>query len=324
MTTAEQQAQLNSLLEEAYLLKFETEEKINASSNPMERAKLKLELRKHDARVKELEDQLTALESGGANSSAPPPLTQIGTQVNTGGGNFTQSGGGAAINSDEVNIQNTGSGVVALGANANITVYYGAEEQKLTREERLRSKFADHSGFIRDRLESFVGREVELWEINTRIAEQQQTGGYVTVTGQAGQGKSSIIAKLVQDFGLDETAHHFIPFNPGPDHQVSMLRNLMARLILKYDLAELYVASESRATLRDYFLKVLKEVSDKGGQEVIFIDGLDQLEEETNGARDLSFLPPHPPPGIVIVLGTRPNETLKFDKTAPRIQTAQS
>jgi hypothetical protein len=65
-------------------------------------------------------------------------------------------------------------------------------------------------------------------------------------------GKSSIIAKLVEAYGEDQVAYHFIPFNPGPDHQVSLLRNLMARLILKYDLTELYVASESRPALRDY------------------------------------------------------------------------
>jgi hypothetical protein len=49
----------------------------------------------------------------------------------------------------------------------------------------------------------------------------------------------------------------------------------------------------------------------KGGQEVIFLDGLDQLEEDISGIRDLSFLPTNPPAGIVFVLGTRPNDTLK-------------
>src|SRR5437764_10648670 len=85
----------------------------------------------------------------------------------------------------------------------------------------------------------------------------------------------------------------------------------MARLILKYDLTDLYVASESRPALRDYFPKVLAELVAKGGQEVIFIDGLDQLEEEQSGIRDLSFLPNNPPPGTVFVLGTRPNDTLR-------------
>lgn len=57
----------------------------------------------------------------------------------------------------------------------------------------------DHSGFINDRLASFVGRQKELNEIRWRIAETHSTGGYVTITGQAGQGKSSVIAKLADD-----------------------------------------------------------------------------------------------------------------------------
>jgi len=37
---------------------------------------------------------------------------------------------------------------------------------------------------------------------------------------------------------------------------------------------------------------------------VIFLDGLDQLQEEANGGFDLSFLPPEPGGGIVLVLAT--------------------
>ncbi len=133
----------------------------------------------------------------------------------------------------------------------------------------------------------------------------------MTITGQAGQGKSSIIAKLVEEYGIDSAVYHFIPFNPGPDHQVSLLRNIMVRLILKYHLSDLYVASESRSALRDFFPKVLESVIAKGGQEVIFIDGLDQIEEENSGVRDLSFLPNNPPPKVVFILGTRPNDTLR-------------
>lgn len=179
------------------------------------------------------------------------------------------------------------------------------------RELRLRAMLANHTIFVNDRLTSFVGRNQELAEIRQRIAERIETGGYVTITGQAGQGKSSIIAKLVAEVGLDQVAHHFIPFNPGPDHQVSLLRNLMSRLILKYDLSDIYVTDASRTTLRDFFPKVLDEVVTRGGQEVVYIDGLDQLLEDENGERDLSFLPASLPTGIVCVLGTRPNDTLK-------------
>ncbi len=188
---------------------------------------------------------------------------------------------------------------------------FSQENNTTEREKRLYALLADHSSFMHDRLSSFVGRIQELAEIHQLIAEKLHTGGYITITGQAGQGKSSIIAKLVEEYGPENVTHHFIPFNPGPDHQVGVLRNLIAHLILKYNLSDLYVAVESRAALRDYFPKVLAEVAEKGGQEVIFVDGLDQLKEDVDGERDLSFLPDNPPVGIVFVLGTRPNDTLR-------------
>jgi TIR domain len=146
------------------------------------------------------------------------------------------------------------------------------------RRARLQALCADHSGFIRDRLDSFVGRAAELAEIHARIAEVLPDGGYITITGQAGQGKSSVIAKLVDEYGPETVAHHFIPFNPGPDHQVSLLRNLMARLILKHDLSELYVASESRPALRDYFVKILKEIADNPDN--LFSLSIDRLKHQ--------------------------------------------
>ena len=118
--------------------------------------------------------------------------------------------------------------------------------------ERLRALLHDHSGFIASRLEAFVGREAELAEIRQRIAEKLPTGGYVTITGQAGQGKSSIIAGLVADIlqipdndvselrrrllapGPGVPICHFIPFSPGPDHQVSLMRDLPPELLRAY------------------------------------------------------------------------------------------
>ena len=182
--------------------------------------------------------------------------------------------------------------------------------RKRERKKRLKALIIDHRGFMQSRLESFVGREQELADLRTSISTLLPTGGYLTITGQAGQGKSSIIARLVQDFHPDKIAHHFIPFNPGPDYQVSLLRDLMAQLILKHDLGDYYVANESRPALREFFPKVLDAIATQSTQEVIFIDGLDQLLEDLNGERDLSFLPNNPPQGIVFVLGTRPNETL--------------
>jgi transcriptional regulator with XRE-family HTH domain/tetratricopeptide (TPR) repeat protein len=208
----------------------------------------------------------------------------------------------------------------------------GHHQQAKEKTSRLRVLLHDHTSFIQDRLNSFVGRETELAEIRQRIVEMLPTGGYITITGQAGQGKSSIIAKLVYDsfraqvtelldeapsvakvlgtVGEQAISFHFIPLDPGRDHQVGLLRDLMSRLILKYDLDDFYTIPDKRNVLSDMFSAILREISKQGGQEVIYIDGLDQIREEPDDTRDLSFLPSNPPNGIVFIVSTRPNDTM--------------
>jgi hypothetical protein len=161
-----------------------------------------------------------------------------------------------------------------------------------------------------NRLDGFVGREAEIVEIRQRIADVMPTGGYVTITAQAGEGKSSVIARMVSQDGPDQTAFHFIALTPGREYQLSLLRPIVARLILKHGLSTTYFPDTSYPAMRDYFHSVLRQLSERSVQELIYIDGLDQLEAEAGGTRDLSFLPTSPPPGIVLVLGTRPDDTL--------------
>src|SRR5258708_12775476 len=113
----------------------------------------------------------------------------------------------------------------------------------------LRAMLSDHSGFLRDRVASFVGRKTELAEIRQRIGDMLVTGGYITITGQAGQGKSSVIAELVHEYGPEKTAYHSIPFNPGPDYQVSLFPDLMPHLILNPNLSHLSPTIETRSPL---------------------------------------------------------------------------
>jgi len=179
------------------------------------------------------------------------------------------------------------------------------------REQRLQALISDPGSFLHDRLKCFVGRVDDLAILLRRIVAMQRIGGYVAISGPAGQGKSSLMARLIQEFDPTQVAYQIVPLNPGPDYQVALLRSIMARLILKYDLSETYVASVSRPALREALLKVVQEVALRGGHEVIFIDGLDQLADDDNGARDLSFLPLHLSAGIVFVISLRPDDTLK-------------
>ena len=187
---------------------------------------------------------------------------------------------------------------------------------KVRLELLLQKPYNDN--FRQSRLESFVGRATELTEIKTLITEKQKIGGYLTITGQAGQGKSSIIAKIVEERGPDQTAHHFIPFAPPLQYQIEILSSLIATLLIKHDLLDLADAylpvNAILPTLRNTFPELLRKLATlpQLQQEVIFIDGLDQIKPDaTSGERDLDFLPLELPPGMVIVIGTRPDDTLK-------------
>jgi tetratricopeptide (TPR) repeat protein/transcriptional regulator with XRE-family HTH domain len=191
------------------------------------------------------------------------------------------------------------------------------EERRVERRQRLdRDQSVQSRERSRELRRHFVGRVKELADIRARIEELQPNGGYLLVTGVAGQGKSSILAALIDARGVDQTPAYFIRFSPGADERIALLRHLTAHLMVQYgleDLVDAYLPETASAiTLTNSFTMVLDRLHKCGQQAVIIVDGLDQIRpDRTMGERDLSFLPERLPPGIVLVIGTRPDDTLK-------------
>jgi hypothetical protein len=121
---------------------------------------------------------------------------------------------------------------------AAIGVKVFGQEENPHRSTRLAAlKDPDRQRLLDARLEDFVPgtRQAEIDALLERIEQLRPTGGYVTLTALAGEGKTTLIAQLIaHHFGRDKTAYHFIPFHPGLDHQVTMLHSLMASLALKH------------------------------------------------------------------------------------------
>ena len=185
-------------------------------------------------------------------------------------------------------------------------------EHEKTRERLINAaQQIESDRLLNLRLQGFVGRVNELAAIRERIAAMRPTGGYVLIKAAAGEGKSSSIAKLIQEAGIAQTPHHFIALTTDRAYQLGLLRAVVAQLILKHGLTVSYFPEESYPAMKGEFARILDELAKQGIHETIYLDGLDQLQPEIDGSRDLSFLPPQPPPSIVIVLGSRPDETLK-------------
>jgi len=179
----------------------------------------------------------------------------------------------------------------------------------LEQQRRLQSMICDHNDLMATRLERFVGRTSDLAEIRALIDQSKVSGGYVVVTGQAGQGKTSIMARLVADYGPSRVAHHFIPLAPVSGYEVILLRDVIARLALKHTSVAAVVDDTSLPVLSQHLEQVLQRLAEQGRPEILFIDGLDQLPADGE-TPDLSFLPAQLRPGIVIVLTTRSDATL--------------
>jgi len=192
--------------------------------------------------------------------------------------------------------------------------YNREETSESDRIRKLKREIGVDSQRLREtRLARFVPdtRQEETSEISERIKSMRSSGGYLVVTGVAGSGKSTVIARLIKsDLQLYESASHFVSFDPREIEPKILMRSLMALLTLKHPYLSAKWMDEDY-TLEVNFDQMLREISEHGHKEIIFIDGLDQLKHNVGGERNLDFLPNTLPEGIVIVLGTRPDDTLK-------------
>ncbi|WP_298815482.1 AAA family ATPase, partial [uncultured Chloroflexus sp.] len=193
-------------------------------------------------------------------------------------------------------------------------------EQRRAEAQRLLNQWysPDTASRITELTREFVGREDELADLDRHLgALRARGGGYLRVTGVAGQGKSSLLAAWIkrqqQDDRLPVPAY-FIRFRPGADEQVALLGHLMAELLRLHRReadATIYLSeSANLIAARNSFATLLEQLSAEKPVTLV-IDGLDQLPIDARlGERDLSFLPERLPTGAVIIVSARPDDTL--------------
>ncbi len=137
------------------------------------------------------------------------------------------------------------------------------------------------------------------------------TRGWVLVKGGPGMGKSALLAEWLkrrEDAGLPVPPHHFLRRGVEDwDRPEVVKRNLAAQVEKLYpELADPGARSESR--LRE----LLQRVSDKvlkprNERLVLVVDGLDEVEGESDGSNPLKrFLPNALPQGVKVLCASRP------------------
>ena len=152
-------------------------------------------------------------------------------------------------------------------------------------------------------LESFVGREWLEEEVNQFLADHDS--GYFVIEAEAGLGKTTFLAHLVQKWGC---VHHFCGLTPKSQSSAVALKSITAQLALAFHLdlgageGFLPAASARPNTLHDVF--VLASDARKPGQKIVLvIDALDQAEtpKDANPLR----LPDWLPQGVYIIASRR-------------------
>lgn len=134
------------------------------------------------------------------------------------------------------------------------------------------------------------------------------------VEGEAGCGKSVLMAKVVQDFksaneakaGVDKwlVLYHFIGCSPGS----TLLERLLIRIGRLLE-GHTWKPPTDEAELSKILTNLLLRASGKGKKVAIFIDALNQLDESME-AQDLAWLPHWLPPNIKIVVSVLPGRPL--------------
>ncbi len=190
-----------------------------------------------------------------------------------------------------------------------------AEQRRAEAQQRLARWQSPHSTTrCNELLHGFVGRVNELAQLLGEIEELRVSGGYLLVTGVAGQGKSSILAKLIRHREPEPTPAYFIRFTPGPSEQAALLGHLIAELLTlarrEADALTYLPDGDNVVALRNSFEALLSNLAADRPLTLV-IDGLDQIDPDQTGRRDLSFLPEQLPSNAVLVIGTRPDDTLK-------------
>ncbi|HEV7669204.1 MAG TPA: CHAT domain-containing protein [Thermoanaerobaculia bacterium] len=168
----------------------------------------------------------------------------------------------------------------------------------------IRQKIRSFAQLLSEEADGFVGRTWVLSEIDRFLSETPH--GVFLLQGEPGIGKSSVMAELVRRHGW---VHHFNIRAQGLQSAADFLANVCAQLIAAYRLNWTSLPPEA-TTNGHFFLEVLDKVSaglGPGEKATLVVDALDEAVRDPSAPdANLLFLPRRLPPGIHLILSSRP------------------
>jgi hypothetical protein len=162
---------------------------------------------------------------------------------------------------------------------------------------------AEFETLVRDRTQSFVGRDYVFRAITGALSDSEFSSGYVVIQGEPGIGKTSLIAELASRHGH---VHHFNIASQNIRSTGDFLASICAQLIVKYGLPYDELPSQARID-GGFLLRVLNEISKAHPENkvVVLVDSLDESDFDPRGIGNPLLLPRALPPGVYFIVTSR-------------------
>lgn len=192
---------------------------------------------------------------------------------------------------------------LAIGDNNQIYQYFLSD-----RYAPLAHKLITFATLIEEKTQDFVGRRFVFDALDQFLAKAPS--GYFIIKGEAGIGKSALMAQLVR---TDQCVHHFVVSTQGINRADQFLENVCAQLIASYKLDRPAWLPPEASRDSAFLSALLQEVSqglEADQHAVILVDALDEVDWRGRIGENVLFLPPTLPKGVFIVVTMRHKEGL--------------
>jgi tetratricopeptide (TPR) repeat protein len=184
----------------------------------------------------------------------------------------------------------------------NLTLEEQHIDASLTPLPGSKSYFSILPELILTRSAEFIGRSKVLSELLQFARFECDASPLRVISGPPGCGKTSLIAKVIQEFAASSPIHHIVGQDQGRNRLRLILQSLVEQLVLKHGIP-LSISDDEDVLKRD-FVNLLSEVVRRGHKEIVLIDGIDEIETSASSSA-FDFIPPNPPPDIRFLLSVR-------------------
>jgi len=202
----------------------------------------------------------------------------------------------------------------------------GGAKLSICGESSDASDLDNNDQLIYKKLEGYFERPEILSKIIDYVSEPTQKRGHISIKGEAGTGKSSIMARVVSELMQSpniDCFYHFISEGHTTGKTIGFIDNICRKLCQKYALVDLHgkideiISADSH--LQQLFIeKLFNNISrsslegDAKKKLVIMIDALDEVSPDdpssVGGSTNIFFIPENVPDNIFIITSSRNNK----------------